>query len=126
MATIPIYGVLLKMLCTPLYPMVLLIIIPFSNGYIIGNIPNIFRQTHNYSQWANGFINELTTEGLAFGTLGEIWGNDMLGPRNYSCSRKVILQSYTIQDASKMALSTNHLLSSIGVFENSNILCMRR
>ena len=31
---------------TPLYPMVLLIIIPFLNGYFIGNIPNIFRQTH--------------------------------------------------------------------------------
>ena len=26
--------------------MVLLIIIPFLNGYFIGNIPNIFRQTH--------------------------------------------------------------------------------
>jgi hypothetical protein len=35
----------LKMLCTPFYPMVLLIIIPFLNGYFIGNIPNIFRQT---------------------------------------------------------------------------------
>ena len=30
----------------PLKPMVLLIIIPFLNGYFIGNIPNIFRQTH--------------------------------------------------------------------------------
>ena len=29
----------------PLNPMVLLIIIPFLNGYFIGNIPNIFRQT---------------------------------------------------------------------------------
>ena len=38
--------VCLKMLCTPLYPMVLLIIIPMKNGYFIGNIPNIFRQTH--------------------------------------------------------------------------------
>ena len=27
------------MLCAPLYPMVLLIIIPFLNGYFIGNIP---------------------------------------------------------------------------------------
>ena len=26
--------------------MVLLIIIPMKNGYFIGNIPNIFRQTH--------------------------------------------------------------------------------
>ena len=32
--------------CVPLNPMVLLIIIPFLNGYFIGNIPNIFRQTH--------------------------------------------------------------------------------
>jgi len=31
--------VCLKMLCAPLYPMVLLIIIPFLNGYFIGNIP---------------------------------------------------------------------------------------
>ena len=30
----------------PLNPMVLLIIIPFLNGYFIGNIPNTFRQTH--------------------------------------------------------------------------------
>ena len=30
----------------PIIPMVLLIIIPFLNGYFIGNIPNIFRQTH--------------------------------------------------------------------------------
>ena len=29
----------------PLKPMVLLIIIPFLNGYFIGNIPYIFRQT---------------------------------------------------------------------------------
>ena len=39
-------GVLLKMLCTPLYPMVLLIIIPMKNGYFIGKINPIFRQTH--------------------------------------------------------------------------------
>ena len=31
--------------CVPLKPMVLLIIIPMKNGYFIGNIPNIFRQT---------------------------------------------------------------------------------
>ena len=30
----------------PLNPMVLLISIPMKNGYFIGNIPNIFRQTH--------------------------------------------------------------------------------
>ena len=45
--------VCLKMLCTPLYPMVLLIIIPFLNGYFIGNIPNIFRQTHVYTVLQN-------------------------------------------------------------------------
>ena len=46
------YVACLKMLCTPLKPMVLLIIIPFLNGYFIGNIPNIFRQTHvrNYQR----------------------------------------------------------------------------
>ena len=33
----------------PLNPMVLLIIITFLNGYFIGNIPNIFRQTHIYN-----------------------------------------------------------------------------
>ena len=38
--------VCLKMSCTPFYPMVLLIIIPIFYGYFIGNIPNIFRQTH--------------------------------------------------------------------------------
>ena len=32
----------LKMSCTPLYPMVLLIIIPFLNGYFIGNINPTF------------------------------------------------------------------------------------
>ena len=34
--------VCLKMSCTPLYPMVLLIIIPFLNGYFIGNINPTF------------------------------------------------------------------------------------
>ena len=43
--------VCLKMLCTPLYPMVLLIIIPMKNGYFIGNIPKIFRQTHIWFIW---------------------------------------------------------------------------
>ena len=36
--------VCLKMLCTPLYPMVLLIIIPMKNGYFIGGLDPIFRQ----------------------------------------------------------------------------------
>ena len=39
-------GVSENVVSTPLYPMVLLIIIPMKNGYFIGNIPNIFRQTH--------------------------------------------------------------------------------
>ena len=34
--------VCLKTLCTPLYPMVLLIIIPMKNGYFIGNINPTF------------------------------------------------------------------------------------
>ena len=38
--------VCLKMLCTPLYPMVLLIIIPMKNGYFIGNIQ--YFQTNPY------------------------------------------------------------------------------
>ena len=38
--------VCLKMLCTPLYPMVLLIIIPFLNGYFIGNIPYFQTNPH--------------------------------------------------------------------------------
>ena len=37
--------VCLKMLCTPLYPMVLLIIIPMKNGYFIGNINPTFSDT---------------------------------------------------------------------------------
>ena len=38
--------VCLKMLCTPLYPMVLLIIIPFLNGYFIGKINPTFSVTN--------------------------------------------------------------------------------
>ena len=38
--------VCLKMSCKPLKPMVLLIIIPFLNGYFIGKINPIFRQSH--------------------------------------------------------------------------------
>ena len=41
-----VLGVLLKMLAKPMKnPMVFMIIIPFLNGYFIGNILNIFRQT---------------------------------------------------------------------------------
>ena len=43
-----VYGCVWKCcvpMCTPLYPMVLLIIIPFLNGYFIGNIYPIFRHT---------------------------------------------------------------------------------
>ena len=39
-------GVSENVASTPLYPMVFMIIIPMKNGYFIGNIPNIFRQTH--------------------------------------------------------------------------------
>ena len=35
----PIIGCVWKLVSTPFYPMVLLIIIPFLNGYFIGNIP---------------------------------------------------------------------------------------
>ena len=35
----------------PLNPMVLLIIIPMKNGYFIGNIPSIFRQTQINRRW---------------------------------------------------------------------------
>ena len=38
--------VCLKMMAKPLNPMVLLIIIPMKNGYFIGKINHIFRQTH--------------------------------------------------------------------------------
>ena len=40
--------VCLKMSCTPLYPMVLLIIIPFLNGYFIGNINPTFSDKPTY------------------------------------------------------------------------------
>ena len=41
--------VCLKMLCTPLYPMVFMIMIPFLNGYFIGNIPH-------FQTYPNGFV----------------------------------------------------------------------
>ena len=43
--------VCLKMLCTPFYPMVLLIIIPFLNGYFIGNINPTFSDKPIWSLW---------------------------------------------------------------------------
>ena len=48
--------VYLKMLCSPLYPMVLLILIPMKNGYFIGNIPYV--QTNPYH------LSNDTTHGL--------------------------------------------------------------
>ena len=47
--------VCLKMSCTPLYPMVtVMIIIPFLNGYFIGKInPTFFRQTHLVAHLTN-------------------------------------------------------------------------
>ena len=52
-----VIWVCLKMLCTPLYPMVLLIIIPFLNGYFIGNIP----QTHMIGIHRNWLDAKLTS-----------------------------------------------------------------
>ena len=43
--------VCLKMLCTPLYPMVLLIILPFLNGYFIGNIKPTFSDKPIWQMW---------------------------------------------------------------------------
>ena len=49
-----LYGVRLKMLCTPVNPMVLLIMIPMNNGYFIGNINPTFSDIPIYKppgQW---------------------------------------------------------------------------
>ena len=43
--------VCLKMSCTPLYPMVLLIIIPTSNGYFIGGMPHF--QTYPFANFCH-------------------------------------------------------------------------
>ena len=44
--------------------MVLLIIIPMKNGYFIGNIPNIFRQTHMLNCFlASTYLHEELTSG---------------------------------------------------------------
>ena len=50
------------MLCTPLYPMVLLIIIPMKNGYFIGKINPTFsdKQTHMYLSKYHLFYSFLT------------------------------------------------------------------
>ena len=44
--------VCLKMVSTPLYPMVLLIIIPMKNGYFIGNINPTFSDKPTW-EWVN-------------------------------------------------------------------------
>ena len=56
----------------PLNPMVLLIIIPFLNGYFIGNIPNIFRQTHISASFKTKQPNQLDFW-LDFGVDYEGW-----------------------------------------------------
>ena len=83
-SSIPSIWVCLKMLCTPLYPMVLLIIIRFLNGYFIGNIPNIFRQTHmeKYKENGNSQYMEYTIPSLSipsiwnyYSSIPSIWKN---------------------------------------------------
>ena len=54
--------VCLKMLCTPLYPMVLLIIIPMKNGYFIGNIP--YFQTNPFGKQA--LLGDLNLSSVVF------------------------------------------------------------
>ena len=51
--------------------MVLLIIIPFLNGYFIGNIPNIFRQTHISIAWTVGLCLWLNLT-LVYGRYNEL------------------------------------------------------
>ena len=56
-------GVSGKMLCTPLYPMVLLIIIPMKNGYFIGNINPTFSDKPTWPfRWgiAEAFVTYVT------------------------------------------------------------------
>ena len=53
--------VCLKMLCTPLYPMVLLIIIPMKNGYFIGNI----NPTFSDEPTKNLLVSRFWTDGLS-------------------------------------------------------------
>ena len=50
--------------------MVLLIIIPMKNGYFIGNIPNIFRQTHLFNSVSVHFRK---AKDIVLGVNGEIY-----------------------------------------------------
>ena len=63
----PLLGILptntwvcLKMLCTPLYPMVFMIIIPFLNGYFIGGIPHFQTYPYCYSLFFLNSLNAIT------------------------------------------------------------------
>ena len=58
--------VCLKMLCTPLYPMVLLIIIPFFNGYFIGKINPTF--SDKPTSW--NIMEHIRTAKMVLGWLG--------------------------------------------------------
>ena len=55
--------VCLKMVSTPLYPMVLLMIIPMKNGYFIGNIPYFQTNPNGDLTDMNGNINKLGVSG---------------------------------------------------------------
>ena len=73
--------VCLKMVSTPLYPMVLLIIIPMKNGYFIGNIPNIFRQTQ--------ILIQIDSDCLLLGyTARKVWQYDAI---YWAISKKTLL-----------------------------------
>ena len=48
-------GVCLKMLCKPLKPLVLLIIIPMKNGYFIGSIPDFQTNPWDDADWDGDF-----------------------------------------------------------------------
>ena len=71
----------------PLNPMVLLIIIPMTNGYFIGNIPNIFRQTQirPLTQKNDRWVTELC--GLPIGIWGGKRGDDTTDPGSWEVSR---------------------------------------
>ena len=75
--TIPNMGVSEN--SVPLNPMVLLIIIPMKNGYFIGNIPNIFRQTHMFLVMATGTTLCLTNGHIIYKLVKNSIANDKPG-----------------------------------------------
>ena len=94
-----IIWVCLKMSCTPLYPMVLLIIIPFLNGYFIGNINPTFSDKPKWLCLASGG-NKLDDHWLVVSTYPS--ENMKVGWDDYSqyiwknnkCSKPPIRSSY--------------------------------